>query len=461
MAIATGFLFLGCETQGRGRERGGTLPIHPDNPSIIHHNDRCRGCGRCRRFCRDTKGVFGRAVPFGEEACTYCGQCTLFCPRRSITERYHFREVNNAIAAPGKIVIATTAPAIRVALGEMYGLAPGTNTEGRTVGALKQLGVDYVLDATFAADLTIMEESAELLERLNNNNPNEPLPMFTSCCPAWIRFAELFYPRLLPNLSTVKSPLLMQGALIKTYFAQKMGIDPAKIVSVALAPCTAKKAEALLAGKNSAGIIHGNARMRDVDYVLTTREIAYLLNHNGINFLQMQDAPYSPLMGIGSGAGMIFGNTGGVMEAALRTTYRILNNKNPPPDFFNLTPIRGMNNVRRANIDLGVRTLNVAVVHGTGEARLFLDSTQNGASNYDFIEFMACAGGCIGGGGQPINTTMSAARLKQLRMNTLFQRDAGKEIRLSCDNPQIKEIYREFLGEPLSAKAKALLHTTR
>jgi ferredoxin hydrogenase len=281
--------------------------------------------------------------------------------------------------------------------------------------------------------------------------------MFTSCCPAWIRFAKLFYPRLLPNLSTVKSPLLMQGALVKTYFAQKMGIDPANIVSVALTPCTAKKAEILLPGKNAAGIAHGRPQMRDVDYVLTCRELAYLLNINNVNFLQMQDAPYSPLMGTGSGAGMIFGNSGGVMEASLRTAYRLLNNRNPPADFFNLSPIRGLESVRRASVDLGKRTLNVAVVHGTGESRPFLESIQSGALQYDFIEFMACSGGCIGGGGQPVNS-MAPTRLKQLRMNALYQRDTNKVIRLSYDNPQIKAIYSEFLGEPLGMKAKELLH---
>ncbi|MCL2411976.1 MAG: [FeFe] hydrogenase, group A [Treponema sp.] len=466
MIIGAGLLFCGCEHllgddhgRERGRERGGALPIRSDNPSIRLHHNRCRNCGRCRGFCRNTMGVFGQAVPAGEDTCTYCGQCTLFCTR-AITERYHYREVNQAISAAGKIVIATTAPAIRVALGEMYRLSPGTNVEGKIVGALKHIGVDHVLDATFAADLTVMEEASELLERLENNSAKNPLPMFTSCCPAWIRFVKLFYPSFLPNLSTVKSPLLMQGTLVKTYFAQKTGIDPAKIVCVALTPCTAKKAEILLPGKNAAGVMHGKAEMRDVDFVLTCRELAYLLNLNNVNFLQMQDAPYSSLMGTGSGAGMIFGNTGGVMEASLRTAYRLLNNKNPPAKFFNLTPIRGLNSVRSASVDLGVRTLNVAVAHGTGGLRPFLESIQSGVLKYDFIEVMACSGGCIGGGGQPV-TLMGPTRLKQLRKNALYQRDIGSEIRLSYDNPQIKAIYNDFLSEPLSNKAKELLHIYR
>jgi ferredoxin hydrogenase len=463
MLLGTGLLFCGCEdvygqSRGRNRDRA-ALPINSNNPSIKIHHNRCRDCGRCRRFCESSVGVFGQAVPFGEEACTYCGQCTLFCTR-AITERYHYREVNQAIAAADKIVIATTAPAIRIALGEMYRLSPGTNVEGKIIGALKNIGVDYVLDATFAADLTVMEEASELIQRLETNNASKPLPMFTSCCPAWVRFVKLFYPRLLPNLSTVKSPLLMQGALIKTYFAQKMGIDPTKIVSVALAPCTAKKAEILLPGKNAAGLTHGISGMRDVDFVLTTRELAYLMNDNNINFIQTQNASYNSLMGTGSGAGMIFGNTGGVMEATLRTAYKLLNNNNPPANFFNLIPIRGLDNVRHASVDLGSRTLNVAVVHGTGDSRPFLNSIQDGSLRYDFIEFMACSGGCIGGGGQPVNT-MSSTRLKQLRMNALYQRDTGSEVRLSCDNPQIKAIYNDFLGEPLGKKSKELLHINR
>ena len=463
MIIGTGLLFCGCEHiiaedngRERGRERNGALPFRSNNPSIRHHNSRCRNCGRCRSFCRGTIGVFGQTVPSGDDACTYCGQCTLYCTR-AITERYHYQEVNQAINATDKIVIATTAPAIRVALGEMYRLSPGTNVEGKIVSALKNIGVDYVLDATFAADLTVMEEASELIQRLENNNTSNPLPMFTSCCPAWVRFAKLFYPRLLPNLSTVKSPLLMQGALVKTYFAQKTGIDPTKIVSVALAPCTAKKAEILLPGKNAAGIVHGNSGMRDVDYVLTTRELAYLFNDNNVNFHQMQNASYNSLIGSGSGAGMIFGNTGGVMEASLRTAYRLLNNNNPPANFFNLSPIRGLDSVRHATVNLGSRTLNVAVAHGTGDIRPFLNSVQNGSTNYDFIEVMACSGGCINGGGQPVNT-MSSTRLKQLRMNALYQRDTASEIRLSYDNPQIREIYDDFLDEPLSVKAKELLH---
>jgi ferredoxin hydrogenase len=377
-----------------------------------------------------------------------------------MTEKYHFQAVVPAVNDPNKIVIASTAPAIRVSLGEMYRLPPGTNVEGKMVGALKQLGVDHVLDVTFSADLTVMEESSELLQRLEENAKN-PLPMFTSCCPGWVRFAKLFYPTLLPNLSTVKSPVMMQGALIKTYFAQTMGIDPARIVHVALTPCTAKKAEILLPGMNTAGIAHNQPAMRDVDIVLTCREIAYLLNERNVSLLQAQDAPYSSLMGTGSGAGMIFGNTGGVMESTLRTAYKLLNGNSPPSEFFDLRAVRGFDNVRQASIDLGKRTLNVAVVHGINMVQPLIEAIQAGTQKFDFVEVMACSGGCIGGGGQPIQSNANVAQARQLRRNALYQRDVGKEVRLSSDNPQIKAIYNEFLGKPLGEKATKLLHVER
>jgi ferredoxin hydrogenase len=282
--------------------------------------------------------------------------------------------------------------------------------------------------------------------------------MFTSCCPAWVRFAKLFYPDILRNISTAKSPIMMQGALVKTWFAQKTGIKPEQIVHVALAPCTAKKAEILLPGMNAAGVTHKKTEMRDVDIALTCREISYLLDEGKVNFQQAKDAQYSSLMGAGSGAGMIFGNTGGVMEAALRTAYKLLNDKNPPAEFLDLRPVRGFDSIRQASVDLGKRKLDVAVVHGAGAARPLIESILSGARKLDFVEVMACPGGCIGGGGQPINFSADATRLKQLRLNALYQQDAGQKIRLSCDNPQIKEIYDEFLGKPLGKKSEELLH---
>jgi len=251
----------------------------------------------------------------------------------------------------------------------------------------------------------------------------------------------------------------MQGALSKTYYAQKRGIDPAKIVNVAITPCTSKKAEILLPGMNVAGLSQGNPEMRDVDFALTCRELSYLINEGGIDFSQMPDESYSSFMASGSGAGVIFGNTGGVMEATLRTAYKLLNNKKPPEDFFNLTPVRGFEDVREATVNLNKCTLNLAVVHGVKQVRPLIESIQNGSKRFDFVEVMACSGGCIGGGGQPLRRSMDATELKKLRRNALYQRDADKKIRLSCDNPQIKAIYKDFLGEPLSKKSKELLHT--
>ena len=444
--------------QGQGVQGRAPLPIAPNNPSIQHHRNRCRSCGRCRIFCQNTTAMFGQRVPPGEEACIRCGQCTHYCTR-AISEKYHYPAVAAAVADPEKIVVASTSPALRVALGEMYRLAPGTNVEGKIVGALNKLGADHVLDTTFSADLTVMEEASELIQRLETDKG--PLPMFTSCCPGWVRFVKLLYPILLPNLSTTKSPVMMQGVLVKTYFAQKQGINPAKIVHVALTPCTAKKAEILLPGMNVAGTVHHQPALRDVDIALTCRELAYLLNEGGVDFLQAQNVPYSSLMGAGSGAGMIFGNTGGVMEAALRTAYKLMNGTDPPADFLALRPIRGWDSVRQASVDLDKRKLNVAVIHGIRNVRPFIEAIRTGTLKCDFVEVMACSGGCIGGGGQPINTSADAATLKQLRINALYQHDTGQKVRLSCDNPEIKTIYDEFLGKPLGEKSEKLLHVKR
>lgn len=442
----------------QGRSGGGrgksALPISPENPSIQHVPRNCRRCGDCRSFCQKNTTVFGRPVPTGEEACIYCGQCTLFCKSFGLEERYHYPLVSKAIADRDKIVVASTSPAIRVSLGEMFGMAVGTNVEGKTVGALKTLGVDHVLDTTFAADLTVMEEASELIRRLETK---QSMPMFTSCCPGWVRFAKLFYPKLLPNLSTAKSPVMMQGAMVKTYFAQKMNINPGRIFHVALAPCTAKKAEILLPGMNAAGIRHEKPAMRDIDAALTTRELGYLLNGARINFSRQAESKYDNLMGSGSGAGMIFGNTGGVTEAAMRTAFWMLNGEAPPKEFYRLSPVRGLGSVREATIDLGKAKLNIALVHGIAQARPLLEAIQKGETKYDFIEVMACPGGCIGGGGQP-RSKLDATRLRQQRAAALWNRETDMALRLSYENPEIKAAYTDFLGEPLGEIPEKLLH---
>ena len=455
-AQCSALLMCGSHLLGSQTSNARRLPIEENNPAVALNQGRCRNCANCIDFCKNHIGVYGYDVAAGEEACIYCGQCTLFCPR-IITEKLHYQEVAQVIKDPEKIVIFFTAPAIRVALGEMYGLAAGTNVEGKIVASLRAIaGVDYVLDTTFFADLTVMEEAAELLQRLDNKGEADTLPMFTSCCPSWVRFAKLFYPSLIPNISTVKSPVMMQGAIVKTYFAQQKSIDPKKIVTIAIAPCTSKKAEILLPGINAAG-----EYMRDVDFVITTRELAYLFNDAGIDFLQMPDnAQYNSLIGVGSGAGMIFGNTGGVMEATLRTAYRMATGNTPPADFLNFTAARGFDNVREANnVNIGKHKLNIAIVHGTIATRSFLEKMKNDAKKYDFIEIQACAGGCIGGGGQPVNRNMDENNLRQLRRNALFMHGDSDQIQLSCENSQIQLIYENFLGHPLSPKAKEILHT--
>ena len=469
-AAGLGILACSCgqacfaQQRGGGRGRGGgggfggsaSIDISSTNPSLQRNARRCRSCGDCINFCLNNTTVYGRPVPAGEEACIYCGQCTLFCRNSALSEKYHYLQVQNALNQKDKIVIASTSPAIRVALGEMFRMTTGSNVEGKIVQGLRQMGVHSVLDTTFAADLTVMEEASELIKRLSENNA--PLPMFTSCCPAWVRFAKLFYPKLLPNISTVKSPVTMQGAMVKTYFAKQRGIDPAKIYHVALTPCTAKKAEILLDGMNASGVYHENNAMRDVDVALTCRELGYLFNTARINLPQLGSADYDSVMGTGSGAGMIFGITGGVTEAALRTAYWMLNKEQPPKEFFELKPVRGLSGVRQAVVDLKVRKLNIAIVHGIGMSRMLLDAIQEGKANFDFVEVMACPGGCIGGGGQPKNPFLGDTQLKTARSNALYDRDAKTPLRLSHENPEIKTVYENFLGEPLGIMSQQLLH---
>lgn len=435
------------------------VPIEADNPSIVRNESLCVKCGQCRNVCTSPIGVLGTYAleQTGDRAiCIHCGQCANVCPVDSITEVYEYPEVKAAVEDKDKIVIVSTSPSVRVALGEEFGLPKGAFVQGKMVALLRALGVDYVLDTNFAADLTIVEEASELLARITGET-DKPLPQFTSCCPAWVKFAETYYPELLPHISTAKSPIGMQGPTIKTYFAQKMGIDPRKIVNVALTPCTAKKFEIHREEMNAAGQQLGIPELRDMDNVITTRELALWAKEAGIDFVSLEDSDFDKLMGEASGAGVIFGNTGGVMEAALRTAYAYLTGEQPPKEMLKLEPVRGYDGLREASVELAGRVINVAVVHGTENVRKLVAA---GIEKYHFIEVMTCPGGCIGGGGQPKDFAYDADAARKARIEGLYERDAEMELHLSHENKEIQQLYQEFYDAPLSELAESMLHTT-
>jgi len=435
-------------------------PIDDSNPAIVRDQNKCVLCGRCVRICSEKQTVnvytfanrgfdstvtpaFGKGL--GKVKCTYCGQCSAICPTGAITVKDDTEKVMAAINDPDKIVVVQTAPAVRVALGELFGGEPGSIVTGKMVGALKLLGFDRVLDTNFTADLTIMEEATEFLDRLKNG---WDMPMITSCSPGWINFLELFYPELVKHHSSCKSPQQMFGALAKTYYAQEQRLDPKKIVSVSIMPCTAKKFEALRPEMRSSGF-------QDVDYVLTTRELGKLLKSSGIFFNDIQPDEFDSIMGMGTGAGTIFGNTGGVMEAALRTAYEVVTGKTLENVDFNV--VRGMGGIREADIDLDGTQIRVAVAHGLGNARQVMEAIKKGNRNrWDFIEVMACPGGCIAGGGQPISNDIN---FRAKRIAGLYEDDRELPLRKSHENPEIQAIYRDFLGEPGGHKSHKLLHT--
>ncbi|MBQ7236209.1 MAG: iron hydrogenase small subunit, partial [Clostridia bacterium] len=436
------------------------VPIELDNPSICRKEELCIKCGQCRDVCTKDIGVHGTynfAQTGGKAICINCGQCANVCPTASITEVYEYEKVKEAIKDPNKIVIVSTSPSVRVALGEEFGMPKGSFVQGKMVALLRALGVDYVLDTNFAADLTIVEEASELVERITKKT--KPLPQFTSCCPAWVKFAETYYPEMIPNISSAKSPIGMQGPTIKTYFAKKMGIDPERIVNVALTPCTAKKFEIRREEMNAAGKKLGKPEMRDMDQVITTRELAIWAKESGINLNSLQDSGYDSLMGQASGAGVIFGNTGGVMEAALRTAYFYITGKQPEGKLLDLQPVRGYDGLREASLEINGMTVNVAVVYGTANARKMIELVKKGEKDYHFIEVMTCPGGCIGGGGQPKDFAVDANESRKARIESLYKRDASLAVRSSHENPEIKQLYQDFYGKPLSELAEKMLHT--
>lgn len=444
------------------RFEGGEQKAHTidnSNPSLMRDQEKCILCGRCIRVCRDVQGMnvysfagrgFNTIVSTAFEhdlkdaVCTYCGQCATVCPTSAIIEKDDTERVWAAINDPDKVVVVQTAPAVRVALGEELGLPAGSVVTGKMVAALRQLGFDKVFDTNFSADLTIMEEGHEFLDRLQNGGV---LPMITSCSPGWVNMMELKYPELLPHLSTAKSPQQMFGAVAKTYFAEKSGIDPAKIVSVSIMPCTAKKAEAVREEMNSSGY-------QDVDIVITTRELGRMIREAGLDFASLQEESYDSPLGAGTGAAVIFGTTGGVMEAALRTVADVVTGKSLPQ--VDYTEVRGMEETREAVIEIDGRQIKIAVVNTLASARKMLERIKKGEADYQFIEVMACPGGCIGGGGQPVPVNSS---IRQKRREALLECDRISELRKSHENPEIKILYDTWLGKPLGEKAHSLLHT--
>ena len=435
------------------------LPLDANNPALVRDQNKCILCGRCIKACSDRQGVdvysFAKrgfdtivapAFEVGLELapCTYCGQCASVCPTAAIVEKDDTQAVWDAISDPTKHVIVQTAPATRVALGEALGMKSGSIVTGKMVSSLRRIGFNKVFDTDFTADLTILEEGHELLDRLKNGGV---LPMITSCSPGWVNFIELQYPDLLPHLSTAKSPQQMFGALSKTYYAEKTGIDPMDIVSVSIMPCTAKKAEAVRPEFTTGGL-------QDVDFVLTTRELARMIKEAGIDFESMPEEQYDAPFGISTGAGVIFGSSGGVMEAALRTVYEVVTGKTL--ESIDFKAVRGLTGIKEAAVQVGDLTVKVAVANTLSNARIMMEKIRAGEADYQFIEIMACPGGCIGGGGQPV-PVCEETRLN--RIAAIYECDQNSQIRKSHENPAIKELYDTWLGEPLGEKSHHLLHT--
>ena len=435
------------------------VPIDPENPSIERHEDLCIRCGKCRDVCRDEISVltyYDLAKTGDVPICIHCGQCANVCPVDSITEKSEVEALKAAIADPEKIVIVSTSPSVRVALGEGFGNAPGTFSEGKMVALLRKLGVDIVLDTDFAADMTIVEEASELLSRVTKKSA--PLPQFTSCCPAWVKFAETYYPDLLPHISSAKSPIGMQGPTIKTWYAKKQGIDPKKIVNVCLTPCTAKKFEIRRAEMNDSASYWNDPDLRDMDLCITTRELIGWAKEAGIDYANLPESDFDSLMSEKSGGGVIFGATGGVMEAALRAAYEYLNDRPAPKELLQLSEVRGYEGIRTATVKLtDALSVRVAVIFGTANVRRFLEEQK--LDDFDFIEVMTCPGGCIGGGGQPKHLETPDETRKE-RIEGLYAKDAAMDEKVSTRNQELNDVYASFYGKPLSDLAEKLLHTS-
>ena len=456
---------LGVENSERFAGARNEYEVDSTSNSIVRNNNKCILCRRCVGACANVQkvGVIGPVMrgfktsiesPFnmklGQMACINCGQCITACPVGALTEKDAIADVWDALADGTKHVVVQPAPAVRAALGEEFGMPIGTSVTGKMAAALRRLGFAKVFDTDFGADLTIMEEANELIDRVTNGGV---LPMITSCSPGWIKFCEHYYPEFLPNLSSCKSPHEMTGAMIKTYYAERENLNPRDIVVVSVMPCTAKKFEA-----NRPELGHDG--MADVDYVLTTRELARMIKEAGIDFVNLLDEDFDSLMGESTGAAVIFGATGGVMEAALRTAYEVITGKTL--EDVNFTAVRGMEGIKEATVKIGDLDVNVAVASSTGKASELLDMVKKGEKNYTFIEIMGCPGGCVNGGGQPIVSSQirNWTDIRPLRAKALYDEDASKKLRKSHENPEIKQIYEEYLGKPNGHKSHELLHTT-
>ena len=456
---------LGVENSERFAGARNEYEVDSTSDSIVRNNNKCILCRRCVGACANVQkvGVIGPVMrgfktsiesPFnmklGQMACINCGQCITACPVGALTEKDAIADVWDALVDGTKHVVVQPAPAVRAALGEEFGMPIGTSVTGKMAAALRRLGFAKVFDTDFGADLTIMEEANELIDRVTNGGV---LPMITSCSPGWIKFCEHYYPEFLPNLSSCKSPHEMTGAMIKTYYAERENLNPRDIVVVSVMPCTAKKFEA-----NRPELGHDG--MADVDYVLTTRELARMIKEAGIDFVNLPDEDFDSLMGESTGAAVIFGATGGVMEAALRTAYEVITGKTL--EDVNFTAVRGMDGIKEASVKIGDLDVNVAVASSTGKASELLEMVKKGEKNYTFIEIMGCPGGCVNGGGQPIVSSQirNWTDIRPLRAKALYDEDASKKLRKSHENPEIKQIYEEYLGKPNGHKSHELLHTT-
>ena len=467
-----------CELQQLCREYNiedesfydGERPVYPLDDSAVHmirDNNKCILCRRCSAMCEKVQGIgvigpnergfatnigsaFGMGL--GSTSCVSCGQCINVCPTGALYEKDHTQAIFDAINDPDKIVIVQSAPSVRAGLGEEFGLPIGTGVEGKMAAAMRRLGFDKVFDTNFSADLTIMEEANELLDRVNNGGV---LPLITSCSPGWIKYAEHYHPDMLDHISTCKSPQQMMGAVIKTYYAEKNNIDPKKIVSVSIMPCTAKKFEIGRPDQSAAGV-------PDVDIAITTRELARMIKKASIDFVNLPDEKFDDPLGRSTGAAVIFGATGGVMEAALRTAYFALTNTELEGDAINFKQVRGTEGIKEATINVNGMDINICVASGLKNANEVLRRVKSGEANYHFIEIMCCPGGCVNGGGQPQQpaSVRNFVDIKALRAKALYDYDEAYELRRSHNNPDIKKLYDEYFEKPNSHKAHEILHTS-